>query len=130
MKKILFLSILIFFISCSKTKNKKNISGTWNISEFYNSYQTPSYSGDTTVYNIGSLTFNNDGTGNSNTTAWGNETFNWSNDKENIYLESNNNIDTFKIIEISKNKIILTMHESGMSSSGLENYNYKYTLTK
>jgi hypothetical protein len=135
MKYIFLLSASLILLSCSKAKKvEKNVIGTWNISEFYNSVQTTTqdstYFSDGTAYNIGSLTFNNDGTGNSNTTAWGNETFNWSNDKENIYLETNNNIDTFKIIEISKNKLILHKTDIGYPLAGIEKHQYKYTLTK
>jgi hypothetical protein len=135
MKYIFLLSASIILISCSKSKKvEKNIIGTWNISEFYNSLQiiapTSTYFSDTTVYNIGSLTFENDGTGKFDVPSFSDDSFNWTNDKENIYIESNYYKDTFKIIEISKDKLIFTVHESGMSSSGLEIYNYKYTLIK
>jgi hypothetical protein len=135
MKYIFLLSTSLILLSCSKSKKvEKNIIGSWNISEFYNSLQTitqdSTYFSEGTAYNIGSLTFKNDGTGKFDVPSLSDDSFNWSNDKENIYIESNNYKDTFKIIEISKDKLIFTEHESGMSSSGLEIYNYKYTLIK
>jgi hypothetical protein len=120
MKYLFLLSASLILLSCSKSKKvEKNIIGSWNISEFYNSLQTitqdSTYFSEGTAYNIGSLTFKNDGTGKFDVPSLSDDSFNWSNDKENIYIESNNYKDTFKIIEISKDKLIFTLHESGMS---------------
>jgi hypothetical protein len=137
MKYIFLLSASLILLSCSKSKkNEKNVIGTWNISEFYNSIQTTTqsstYFSDTTVYNIGTLTFKSDGTGKFDVPSLNTSSFKWTNDKENIYLEFNNStqLDTLEIIESSKNKLILHSTDIGYTSSGTEKYQYKYTLTK
>jgi hypothetical protein len=137
MKYILLLSTSLILLSCSKSKKiEKNVIGTWNISEFYNSIQTTTqtstYFSDTTVYNIGTLTFKNDGTGKFDVPSFNTDSFKWTNDKENIYLEFNNStqLDTLEIIESSKNKLILHTTDIGYPFSGIEKYQYKYTLTK
>ena len=136
MKYIFLLSTSLILLSCSKSKKvEKNVIGTWNLSEFYYSLnytsQTETIFSDTTVYNVqGNLAFNSNGTGKFDIPSFYDDSFNWTNDKENIYIETNNDIDTFNIIEISKNKLIIQMQESGMSSTGLESYVYRYTLTK
>ena len=137
MKYILLLTASLILLSCSKSKKiEKNVIGTWNVSEFYNSMQittqTSTYFSDTTVYNIGSLTFKNDGTGKFDIPFLNTSTFKWTNDKENIYLEFNSStqLDTLEIIETSKNKLILHSTDIGYTSSGIEKYQYKYTLIK
>ncbi len=136
MKYIFLLSAFLILLSCSKSKKvEKNVIGTWNLSEFYYSLnytsQTETIFSDTTLYNVqGNLAFNSNGTGKFDIPSFNDNSFNWTNDKENIYIEINNDIDTFNIIEISKNKLIIQMQESGMSSTGLESYVYRYTLTK
>jgi hypothetical protein len=136
MKYIFLLSTSLILLSCSKSKKvEKNVIGTWNLSEFYYSLnytsQTETIFSDTTVYNVqGNLAFNSNGTGKFDIPSFYDDSFNWTNDKENIYIETNNDIDTFNIIEISKNKLIIQMQGSGMSSTGLESYVYRYTLTK
>ena len=132
MKYILLFTASIFLFSCTKAKkNEKNIVGTWNISEFYNSYETPTYYGDTSVYGLGQLIFNNDGTGKFDAPLWSTDSFSWTNDKNYIYLEFNiNDKDTLKITDISKTNMILEDTDSIYSISGFEKYKYKYTLTK
>jgi hypothetical protein len=140
MKYILLLSASLILLSCSKTKKvEKNIIGSWNVSEVYLqttiTSQTTNQSNDTTAYNLeGSFEFYKNGTGKFDVPDLSSSVnlFNWSNDADNIYLTSsaNNNIDTVQIIESSKNKLILFSKQSAYSSSGLETYIFRYTLTK
>lgn len=133
MKYILLLSASVIFFSCTKTKKiEKTIVGTWNISEFYNSQQSSTSFVDTTVYNIGSLTFNKAGTGKWEIPGFNTDSFTWTNDSENIYLVLNNpynSKDTLEIVEFSKNKIIVKSMDTE-NVTGLITFRYEYTLNK
>lgn len=123
----------VIFFSCTKTKKiEKTIVGTWNISEFYNSQQSSTSFVDTTVYNIGSLTFNKAGTGKWEIPGFNTDSFTWTNDSENIYLVKNNpsnSKDTLEIVEFSKNKIIVKSMDTE-NVTGLITFRYEYTLNK
>ena len=133
MKYILILPLLAIFLSCTKSKKiEKSIVGTWNISEFYNSQQSSTSFVDTTVYNVGSLTFNKAGTGKWEIPGFNTDSFTWTNDSENIYLVLNNpynSKDTLEILEFSKNKIIVKSMDTE-NATGLITFLYKYTLNK
>lgn len=133
MKYILLLFVSVIFFSCTKTKKiEKTIVGTWNISEFYNSQQSSTSFVDTTVYNIGSLTFNKAGTGKWEIPGFNTDSFTWTNDSENIYLVKNNpsnSKDTLEIVEFSKNKIIVKSMDTE-NVTGLITFRYEYTLNK
>ncbi len=137
MKYIFILSASLILLSCSKSKKiEKNVIGIWNISEFYYSVQTTTqdstYFSDATAYNIGTLTFKNDGTGKFDVPNFNTNSFKWTNDKDNIYIEFNNStqLDTLEIIESSKNKLIFQETDIGYPLAGIEKIQYKYTLTK
>jgi hypothetical protein len=133
MKYILLLSVSVIFFGCTKTKKiEKTIVGTWNISELYLSEQSSTSFLDTTVYNVGSLTFNKAGTGKWEIPGFNTDSFTWTNDSENIYLVKNNpsgSKDTLEIEEFSKNKIIVKSTDTE-NVTGLITFNYKYTLIK
>jgi hypothetical protein len=137
MKYIFLLSASIILLSCSKSKKiEKNVIGKWNLSEFYNSIETTSqnstFFADSTYYNIGSITFNDDGTGKFDVPYLNTSTFKWTNDIEYFYLEFDNSTppDTLEIIESSKNKLILHSSDVVFTSSSTEKYQYNYTFTK
>ncbi|MBP5994507.1 MAG: lipocalin family protein [Crocinitomicaceae bacterium] len=133
MKYLLLLAVSMIFFSCTKSKKiEKTIVGTWNISEFYNSIQTSTFYGDTTVYNIGSLTFNEAGTGKWEVPGFNTDSFTWTNDSKNIYLVKNNpynSKDTLEIVEFSKNKMIVKSTDTE-NVTGITTFHYVYTLIK
>jgi hypothetical protein len=134
MKYILLLAVSVIFFSCTKAKKiEKTIVGTWNISEFSISSKTPTFSGDTTLYNMGYLMFNKNGTGKFDAPSWCTDSFSWKNDKDNIYIVfdfDNFYKDTFKIIDFSKTKLIIESMDSVNNQSANESYKYKYNLTR
>lgn len=130
MKIGFIFSISILLFACSKSnKIEKIIPGNWNVVEFYNSVQSPSSFNDTTVFNVGNLIFENNGTGEWAILGLNTNSFTWKNDAQYVYLTSNNNMDTLQIVEYSKNKLVLQSTDVE-NVNGLTTFHYIYTLTK
>jgi len=134
MKKINFLLIAIIFVgttlvsSCKKEdKIEKNLwkkGGEWNIESFVSklisTYQPDLF--DETVYNIGTYTFNENGSGSYLITYDGfseTETFTYSNTEDKLTFIIDNEAKVFDIIESEKNEIKISY--TGNFYEGIEN---------
>ena len=97
----------VFFTGCMNLEKLLPNVGTWNMSEVNQKvYQDGTLATDTTIYDLGTITFNDDGTG---STTSDNQTteFTWSydGDAETITITEDSTVTTMDVLESSKKEI-------------------------
>lgn len=136
MNRIILFSLMAFsvLVSCSKEKRiEHHLSrkdGIWYINkltevDYKDGNQTEMYVG----MNWGFFQFQKSGTGTITTSGYI-ESFNWSNTKDQLLLESDGTTINFKIVEESRKFITLNYVENETVGSSIYTYDLTYELEK
>lgn len=132
MNKFLLFLCIFLFLSCDKSKKiKKEIPGVWGISELtivQNYSNGNSY--DTVLKNFGTITYNSNGQGNYYIPGFNSESFSWTNNETSIFEISNGHLDTMKIIDCSKNRLVIEDVDNENISGNINTFIYTYILEK